>query len=554
MKKRLMKLFSIVLSFALSFTFFGTVSFAQYEGTDPNWDKYSSDYYYRQMNDEQKELYDKLYEKCMELLTTERDCTNIEKGDYYTDYVEYDESLGSLEREGLVAATVYTFSNSNPQFYFLAGDSVYLRSTYLGSHYRYQICIRVYDEFADGSDRAEYTERFSSTISTYMGMVNLGQSDYEKESIAHDIITTKLNYDLEAKYNQSSAGAFLTNSSVCAGYSEGLELLLNGAGLECIPVTSEDHEWLQVKLNGTWYAVDATWDDPTGFLSLPTHKYLNVSDKTLLKADKESSDMKGAHVPLSYYTRLNRPACLYDYPDSDPNAKPDDPVEPEDPDDPENPDPVDPKDPENPDDPGVPDPVDPEDPENPDPTDPEDPEIPDPIDPEPVDPDPTRPEPDGTGADDYGTSGTYANEDGDIALFRLYNPNTGEHFYTQDVGERRALIAEQGWKGEAIIGYFPSNAWSEPIVVMFRFYNPNTGDHHYASDPDEIRNVLIAGWTAEGPSFYSRREGAGIPIYRLFNPNAVTGTHHYTSSEAEKDYLVGLGWRYEGTPWYASSK
>ena len=49
MKKRLMKLFSIVLSFALSFTFFGTVSFAQYEGTDPNWDKYSSDYYYRQM-------------------------------------------------------------------------------------------------------------------------------------------------------------------------------------------------------------------------------------------------------------------------------------------------------------------------------------------------------------------------------------------------------------------------------------------------------------------------------------------------------------------------
>ena len=530
MKKRLMKLFSIVLSFALSFTFFGTVSFAQYDGTDPNWDKYSSDYYYRQMNDEQKELYDKLYEKCMELLTTERDCTNKEQGDYYTDYVEYDESLGSLERNGLVASTVYTFSNSNPQFYFLAGDSVYLRSTYLGSHYRYQICIRVYDEFADGSDRAEYTERFSSTISTYMGMVNLAQSDYEKELVAHDIITAKLSYDLEAKYNQSSAGAFLTNSSVCAGYSEGLELLLNGAGLECIPVTSEDHEWLQVKLNGTWYAVDATWDDPTGFLSLPTHKYLNVSDKTLLKADMESSNMKGAHVPLSYYTRLNRPACLYDYPDSDPNAEPDEPEDPENP-----------------------DPEDPEDPGNPDPIDPEDPEIPDPIDPEPVNPDPVKPEPDGTGADDYGTSGTYANEDGDIALFRLYNPNSGEHFYTQDVGERRALIAEQGWKGEAIIGYFPSNASFESIV-MFRFYNPNTGDHHYTSDQVEIRKVIIDGWKPEGPSFYSLREGAGIPIYRLYNPNAVTGTHHYTSDKAEKDYLVSRGWNYEGIAWYASSK
>ena len=548
MKKRLMKIFSLVIAFALSFSFCGTVSFARYSGTDPTWDQYSSDYYYRQMNDEQKELYDKLYEKCMELLTTERDCTNIEKGDYYTDYVEYDESLGSLEREGLVAATVYTFSNSNPQFYFLAGDSVYLRSSYIGSHYRYQICIRVYDEFADGSDRAEYTERFSSTINRYMGMVNLGQSDYEKERIAHDIITTKLSYDLKAKYNQSSASAFLTNSSVCAGYSEGLELLLNGAGLECIPVTSEDHEWLQVKLNGTWYAVDATWDDPTGFLSLPTHKYLNVSDKTLLKADKESSDMKGAHVPLSYYTRLNRPACLYDYPDSDPNAKPDDPVEPEDPDDPENPDPVDPKDPENPDDPGVPDPVDPEDPENPDPTDPEDPENPDPVDPDPV-----KPEPDGTGADDYGESGTYANKDGYIALFRIYNPNSGEHFYTTNVAERRSLIGEHGWRGEGIIGYFPAKA-SIDIVPIFRFYNPNTGDHHYASDPDEIRNVIIAGWTAEGPSFCSRKEGTGIPIYRLYNPNAVTGTHHYTSDKAEKDYLVSLGWRDEGISWYAAAK
>ncbi len=553
MKKRLMKLFSIILSFALSFTFFGTVSFARYSGTDPTWDQYSSDYYYRQMNAEQKELYDRLYEKCMELLTTEKDCTNIEEGEYYTDYVEYDESLGSIERKGLVTTTAYTFANSNPQFYFLAGDSIYGYYTRTGaSHYRYYLCIRVYDEFADGSDRADYTERFSASVNRYMAEVNLGRSAYDKERIAHNIITRKLSYDENANFDQSSASAFLTNSSVCAGYSEGLELLLNGAGFECIPVTSESHEWLQVKLDGTWYAVDVTWDDPDGFFAFPTEEYLNVSDATLLEADKESYDTKGVHVPESYYKQLNRPACNYDYPDSDPNAKPDDPVEPEDPDDPENPDPVDPKDPENPDDPGVPDPVDPEDPENPDPTDPEDPENPDPVNPDPVDPDPAKPEPDGTGADDYGESGTYANKDGYIALFRLYNPNSGEHFYTTNVAERRSLIAEYGWRGEGIIGYFPADPNLES-KAMFRFYNPNAGDHHYASDPVEIRNILIAGWEPESISFYSLREGAGIPIYRLYNPNAVTGTHHYTSDKAEKDRLVSLGWRDEGISWYAAA-
>ena len=564
-----MKTFSIIIAFTLSFSFCRIVSFAQYSGTDPEWDQYSSDYYYRQMNAEQKELYDRLYETCMELLTTEKDCTNIVGDGYYTDYVEYDESLGSIERGGLVAAAAYTFANSNPQFYFLAGDSIYGKMTRVGYgsgyHDRCYLCIRVYDDFANGKNRAVYTERFSNTISSYMALVNRGTTAYEKERIAHGIITAKLEYDLEAKYDQSSASAFLDDRSVCAGYSEGLELLLNGAGVECIPVTSDSHEWLQVKLDGTWYAVDVTWDDPSGFFAFANEDYLNVSDKTLLLADMEQG-ASGAHVPDSYYAGLNRPACNYDYPDSDPNAEPEDPEDPGNPDpteptDPENPDPTEPEDPdpteptdpENPDptEPEDPDPTEPTDPENPDPTEPEDP---DPTEPEnPEDPDPEKPEPDGTGADDYGTDGTYANKDGYIALFRIYNPNSGEHFYTTKVAERRLLIGEEGWRGEGIIGYFPANATLDS-VIMFRFYNPNAGDHHYASDPFEIRNILIAGWQPEGTSFYSLREGEGIPIYRLYNPNAVTGTHHYTADKAERDHLVSLGWRYEGISWYAAAK
>ena len=118
MKKKMMKLFSLVIVFVLSFSFCRTVSFAHYSGTDSYWDKFSSDYYYRNMNKAQKELYDKLYEECMELLTTEKDCTNYNDGYYFTDYIEYDKSLGT-NYDDMIGNTIFIFANSNPQFYFL---------------------------------------------------------------------------------------------------------------------------------------------------------------------------------------------------------------------------------------------------------------------------------------------------------------------------------------------------------------------------------------------------------------------------------------------------
>ena len=475
MKKRMMKLFSPVIVLVLSFSFCRTVSYAHYSGTDSYWDKFSSDYYYRQMNKEQKELYDKLYEECMELLTTEKDCTNYVNGRLYTDYVEYDESLGSLWDNDILGSVVFNFMNSNPQFYFISSkiDNDFPR-----------VALGVYEDFRKGSDRKSYTERFSSVIDGYMTAVNAEKTAIEKERLAHNKIVTRLSYG-KSEYDQSSAGAFFTTSSVCAGYTEGLELLLNAAGFECVPVSSDWHEWLEVKLDGTWYAVDATWDDQVGSVDVPGERFFNVSDATLLAADRETDNIGGHEPSAYYYSRLNLPRCNYDYPDKDPSAKPDDP------------------------------------------------------------------DVDGTGADDYGLTGTFTNEAGDTALFRVYNPNTWEHFYTTDVAERRNLILA-GWNGEGIIGYFPTYA-SVDTEIMYRFRNPNTGDHHYTADMLEIADIRSAGWIPEGTSFYSLKQDKGVPIYRLYNPNAVTGIHHYTSDKAEKDYLVSLGWRDEGISCYASS-
>ena len=129
-------------------------------------------------------------------------------------------------------------------------------------------------------------------------------------------------------------------------------------------------------------------------------------------------------------------------------------------------------------------------------------------------------------------------------MFRLYNPNSGEHFYTSSAPEKDNLVSV-GWKYEGV-------AWNAPKisnVPVYRLYNPNAGDHHYTISAAEKDNLVKAGWRYEGIGWYSN-DAKGVPLYRLYNPNAIAGSHHYTTSAAERDNLVKAGWKDEGTAWY----
>lgn len=141
----------------------------------------------------------------------------------------------------------------------------------------------------------------------------------------------------------------------------------------------------------------------------------------------------------------------------------------------------------------------------------------------------------------------HAAENG-VTMYRLYNPNSGEHFYTKDTSERSTLIS-CGWWSEGIGWVAPS--WSNTPV--YRLYNPNAGDHHYTMKADERNHLISVGWRDEGIGWYSD-SSRRIPIYRQYNPNAKTGTHNYTPSKEENDHLVSVGWRDEGIGWYAISQ
>ena len=129
-------------------------------------------------------------------------------------------------------------------------------------------------------------------------------------------------------------------------------------------------------------------------------------------------------------------------------------------------------------------------------------------------------------------------------MYRMYNPNSGEHFYTANKTERNMLFG-YGWNYEGI-GWFAPASSGTPV---YRLYNPNAGDHHYTTNIAE-RNMLISvGWNDEGIGWYSDDNGA-VPLYRQYNPNAKAGSHNYTTSKGENDFLAANGWNAEGIGWY----
>lgn len=129
----------------------------------------------------------------------------------------------------------------------------------------------------------------------------------------------------------------------------------------------------------------------------------------------------------------------------------------------------------------------------------------------------------------------YADE-GSQEMYRMYNPNSGEHFYTANSYERDNLKS-LGWHYEGV-------GWVAPVkssVPVYRLYNSNAGDHHYTMNSYERDMLVSKGWRYEGVGWYSADTTNEFPLYRQYNPNAKAGAHNYTLNSNERDALVRAG-------------
>ena len=131
----------------------------------------------------------------------------------------------------------------------------------------------------------ESKETFLAAADAILKRLPSDGSDFDKELYLHDALITKVTYDINTVSEQNAYGALIDGRAVCAGYAFAFQYLLMRAGIESFYVTGtshgENHAWNIAKIDGDWYYVDPTWDDPVGSTYSPHYAYFNLTTSAM---------------------------------------------------------------------------------------------------------------------------------------------------------------------------------------------------------------------------------------------------------------------------------
>ncbi len=143
---------------------------------------------------------------------------------------------------------------------------------------------------------------FEKEISAILSGIETSWSDMEKVLYLHDYLTQ--NYEYDTSYSIYDAYNFLhSRKGVCQAYMLVFTELMKRLGIPVKPVESVPmhHIWNMVQLNGNWYHVDVTFDDPVeDRYSLASHENLLRSDKGIAESGHVGFVPEGVCTDTTY--------------------------------------------------------------------------------------------------------------------------------------------------------------------------------------------------------------------------------------------------------------
>ena len=256
------------------------------------WKKFSSDYYYSKLSAEEKKAWDELEQKCIALATETQNASYV-----MTDQVYF----GGWNMSD-VYDFIFLFKYAHPQFYFLKSN---VGCGYFDASQGYYLLIYLYDDFKDGNARQQITEKFCTTVDSWVDQIRQYSDVFEeqREKAAFDLVCENTTYQF-GNYDQSAYSMVCQGKTVCAGYAATVQMLLNAVGIDTIEVTSATHAWNIANIHGNWYEIDATWaDSDTGDFN---YFYYNKSEDTITQQGNDTD-----HVAEEFWKQY-QPEAKYD--------------------------------------------------------------------------------------------------------------------------------------------------------------------------------------------------------------------------------------------------
>ena len=218
----------------------------------------------------------------------------------------------------------------NPEIFWISG--VHPSVTLYGENLELGLTARVDFNFRDafsGMQPEEMFREMKQEAARILESAPKTGSDYEKALFVHDYLVEHTTYDLQGSRRDgyqlchTAYGALVGHSAVCMGYSAAYQYLLRELGVHCMYASGTvkesarsslslqsdgGHAWNCVELDGEYYWVDVTWDDPLDQngreIGVPVkHEYCFVDDNKIFETRILSEEY--ADLPVCQSMKLN---------------------------------------------------------------------------------------------------------------------------------------------------------------------------------------------------------------------------------------------------------
>lgn len=163
-------------------------------------------------------------------------------------------------------------------------------------------------------------EELMQTAESIVSSLSDPDDEWQTELEIHDYIVDNCSYKLtEPKLLYSSSyGALVNGEAACEGYSKAAKLLFDMTGIESALVSGisnnydgeeGSHMWNAVKIDGEFYYLDCTWDDPVNDEGedLKLYTYFNINDEMISATHSDFSyDFGCTATAANYHVKTGR--------------------------------------------------------------------------------------------------------------------------------------------------------------------------------------------------------------------------------------------------------
>ncbi len=198
------------------------------------------------------------------------------------DYTSYSSDIASLTgNDGKELKNIISILNN---FVHPYNSSNNIKLTY-GGNYKIGITIN-----------KAYTDREIEEINKVVDKVidekiTNSMPTKEKIKVIHDYIIDNTEYD-KLKYNNRNDNTYKSNTAygvliegygTCNGYADAMAIFLDKLNIINYKISNDEHIWNLVYLDGKWYHLDLTWDDPISETNVNRDTYFLITTETLEK-------------------------------------------------------------------------------------------------------------------------------------------------------------------------------------------------------------------------------------------------------------------------------